>query len=164
MERMLILRKCLLPHIADIGVHRIGYHLFQVSVAFNEFGREITGHAQQVVHHQNLTVAVRTGPNPNGRNGQHVRYLGSQVHGDAFQDHDKRAGIGDGFRVFDEPFPRTGLTTRFLALDLIAAHAMHRLRRQADMAHHRDIHIHDGLDNPGDVDPTFQFDGLGPPP
>ena len=39
---------------------------------------------------------------------------------------------------------------------------MDRLRRQADMAHHGNIHIHDGLDNPGDVDPTFEFDGLGP--
>ena len=64
MERVLILGEGLLPHLADIGAHRIGHHLFQIGVALDEFGREITGHAQQVMHHQNLTVAVRTGPNP----------------------------------------------------------------------------------------------------
>ena len=38
---------------------------------------------------------------------------------------------------------------------------MDRLGGQAQMAHHRDVHLREGFDGVGDLDAAFQFDAFG---
>ena len=66
--------------------------------------------------------------------------LAGQVLRDAFQDHRKRTGLLHRDGVAQHRFAPFFIA----ALNLIAAELMHRLRRQADMAHDRHAGVDDG--------------------
>ena len=50
------------------------------------------------------------------------------------------------------------------ALDLEPAHGVHRLRRQAEVAHHRDLGVDDGLDHRQPLAAALQLHRLGAGP
>ena len=50
------------------------------------------------------------------------------------------------------------------ALHLEAAHGVHRLRREAEVAHHRDLGVDDGLDHRQALAPALELHGLGAGP
>ena len=68
--------------------------------------------------------------------------LGHRV-GHALEHDGEHARLDERLGVVDEQLG----AARLLALHLEAAHGVHRLRGQADVAHHRDLGVDDGLDH-----------------
>ena len=88
--------------------------------------------------YQHLNVALNPSANTNRRNlnafGNHLRDLAR----DQFEHDRKRAGCFQCIRVIQQ---LPGGISR-LALHAIRAKLIDRLRRQTDMAHHRDFFVH----------------------
>ena len=70
----------------------------------------------------------------------------------------KHAGLDERLGVVDQGAGGVEL----LALHLEAAHGVHRLRREADVAHHRDLGVDDGLDHRHPLAPPSSFTAPAP--
>ena len=81
------------------------------------------------------------------------RHLAGQLGGHALQHHGEGAGLLRGQGVLDDAL--------LVALHSEAAEAVHRLRRHADVAHHRDVAAGDRLNGGGAANAAFQLDRVG---
>jgi hypothetical protein len=110
------------------------------------------------VENLNLAVAVRPGPDADGRDrkapGDFLRHGG----GDQFQDDGESAS---GFERLSIRHERCG-GRRFAALDARAAHGMRRLRREAKMPAYRDAGANQTLHRGRNRDTTFDLHGTDP--
>jgi len=89
--------------------------------------------AEQVVVDEHLAVAVRAGADPDRRHREPARHFGRDGRRHSLE-HDREAtGLLERDRVVDQPSCRL----RRLALRLEAAEHRRRLRRQANVPHHR---------------------------
>ena len=92
--------------------------------------------------HEHLTVAVAAGADTDRGDADRVGDHPGHAVGHALQ-HDREAtGLGQRHRIVDDAPCRVEL----LALHLEAADRVDRLRREAQMAHHRDLGVEDGRD------------------
>ena len=128
----------------------------EVGVLLDKLGRKAVKEAQQVVGHQHLAVGACPGPDADRGNAQAVRDQLGQPVGDGLQHQGIAAGLLQQVRVFHQPAGGLGR----LALRLEPAQLVYALRRQAQVAHHRDAGGHDGLDGAGHRPPAFQLDGI----
>ena len=85
------------------------------------------------MHHQHLPVAVHARADADGGAGQRFGNLFAQSGGHAFHQHHRRAGLLVRQRIVQQCLRRHIA----LALHLIAAEHMHRLRREPDVRAHR---------------------------
>ena len=76
---------------------------------------------------------------------------------DGFEDDGEGAGVFERAGIVDELGGRGGR----LALDLVAAELVDRLRRQAEVAHHRDAGFDHAADERHDVAAAFELHGGG---
>ncbi len=65
--------------------------------------------------------------------------LGGEVERNAFEDDRERARVLDGGASSSRRSRPPGHAAALLSLHLVAAHAVHRLRREPDVPHHRDV-------------------------
>ena len=80
--------------------------------------------------------------------------------GDALEHDGEAAGGGQGLGVGHQLERRAVLA----ALDLEAAHGVHRLRGEAEVAHHGDLGVDEGLDHRQALAPALELHGLGAGP
>src|SRR3712207_8630069 len=62
--------------IRDIGVTGVqtcALPIFQVGVGLDELGHKVIKKAQEIIQDQNLSITVRSGPDPNSRDGNGLR-------------------------------------------------------------------------------------------
>ena len=112
--------------------------------------------AQDVVEDQHLAVAVRTGPDADGRNLHGLGDHGGHQSGHALQHDREAAGVGEGLGRVNQVQGGRGVA----ALHLVSTHGVHRLGRQAYVAHHRDLGSHQRLDHRNATTAALQLDGL----
>ena len=92
--------------------------------------------------HEHLAVAVTTGADADRGHGDRVGHQARHRVGHALEHHGEAAGLGERDRVVDDlPGGVEGL-----ALHPEPAEGVDRLRREADVAHHRDLGVEDGVD------------------
>ncbi len=113
-----------------------------VGVAADEFGRRRKGEADQIVEDENLAVAIRTGADADGGNGQLGGDGGGHFAGNAFKNDCASAGIGQSEGSAWSCEHSIGGA----GLHAIAAHAVHALRGQAEMADHGNLGLGQGAD------------------
>jgi hypothetical protein len=129
----------------------------ELGVALHELGLEVGVHAEEVVDDQHLAVALHARADADGGDGQLRGDDARQLHRHALQHDGVGAGLLDGLGVAQDG-PRA---LRVLALDLEAAHGVHRLGREADVAHHRDAGAHHLLDGLADLLAALELHALG---
>jgi hypothetical protein len=71
-----------------------------------------------------------------------------------FKHNGKRACVFHCFRIVDQLLRRS----RSLALHAVSAELIDRLRRQADMAHHADLFVHEALHEVNALVSAFELD------
>ncbi len=136
-------RKCPLRHIVAIAFNGGAKERSRVAVLAHELGRLGEAQVDEVVEDENLSVAVGSGADTDGRDGE----LG----GDALGDLARHAFEHDRGRSRHAPARRESRSefvdgAQSLSLHRIAAHAMYRLRREPDMADHRNLGVDQPLD------------------
>src|SRR5262249_38292302 len=106
-----------------------------VGILAREFWRRAERHAEEVVHDENLSVAIRPGTDADRRNAQFTGNLRCQLAGQRFQDYGESA----------RGLYCAGITQYLLRgvwrfpLHFVAAEGVDRLRRQTDVAHNGDF-------------------------
>ena len=116
----------------------MGGCLLQVRIRADKLRRCAVAEAQQVVQHQNLSVAVGPGADADGRNAEPLRHPRGQLARNSFQHQGKRTGIFESLGILDD----TVRIFQVLPLDVIAALGVKRLRRQAQVAHDGNLRFH----------------------
>src|SRR5207244_8187736 len=124
-----------------------------------EPGGELRVHSQEVVHHQHLPVAIRTGADTDGGNADAPGDLRTELGRNRLEDERVAAGLLQRPGVLDEP-RRLVLAT---ALYHVPAELVDRLRREPDVAHHGDAGAHDALDDLAVFRAAFELDRLHVP-
>ena len=107
---------------------------------------------------ENLAVAVTTGANADSRDPDRVCDHARHTIGHTFEDDREAAGFGERHGIVDDP----ASCIELLALHLEATDGVDGLRRQAEMAHHRDLGVEDGRDRVETLPSTFEFDRTRP--
>ena len=113
--------------------------------------------ADQVGDDLDLAAAAGAGADADRRDPQALGDGRRELLRDELEDHREGAGLLDRERVGDE---RARLVEG-LALDADLADRVDRLRRQADVAHHRDAGTDERLDDPRRPDAALDLDRLG---
>ena len=108
-------------------------------------------HSKQVMQDQDLAITANPRANSNGRHGDCFGYLYGQRCGNTLKDHGKGSSVGNRSRIVEQ-----GL---LVSLNLVPAQAMHRLRHQADVPHHRNASIDQCRDGGSEGSAPLQFDG-----
>src|SRR5262245_17618574 len=98
---------------------------------------EVRRQSEDVVEDEDLPVALRTGPDADGRDRDAVGDLGRQVPRHALQHDAEGAGGLDRLGVGQQPLPAPGVAAALASLHLVAAHPVERLGREADVGHDR---------------------------
>src|SRR5712664_3774755 len=119
-------------YVGGITLDRGLDHRCEIAVAADKFRRP-RRQAQHILQHQYLTVAGRTGADADGGNGDGFGDLPRQRFGDRLDHHGERTGLRDRGCVVLDRLPAALLA----ALRAKRAERVDRLRRQPDMAHHR---------------------------
>ncbi len=127
----------------------------------DEFRRDLTGQAKNILGDKHLAVAGRRRADADGRDGKGgADGARDGLHG-AFDHQRKGAGIGHGAGVAHH----LGRLLLGTALGAEAAQRVDRLRLEADMAHHRHAAIDQIADGVGHLGAALQLDpggaGLG---
>ena len=120
-------------------------------------GRVVGAGGEDVVDDLYLTVAVDTGADADGRDGDSLGDELGQGCGDAFEDYGKCTCVLEGLGVPE----KLGRLLGGLALAAVAAELVHRLGREPDVAHDRDAVLDDVVDGVSDGLTTLELDGLG---
>ena len=149
--------KCPVAHVGREGGDRLGSDAAYVCVLADELGRPLCGQAQQVVEHQHLAVAGRTGADADGRHVERFGHRRTHDVGHALDHEREAAGRREGLGRVEEGRRRV----RALPLDPEPAHGEDRLRSQAEVAHDGDLRPHDGLDHRDAGAPALELDGVG---
>ena len=126
-----------------------------VGIAADKLGGRRKGQVEQVVEDEDLAVAVGTGANADGGNGQLGGDLRGHFAGNALEHDGAGAGFGQGQRVGLEL--QHGL--RGARLHAVAAHAMNALRGEAEVADDGNLGVGEGADQ--FKARAFDLDGLG---
>ncbi len=144
-------------HLGGIGRHRLFRRPSELGIALDEFRTEVGKESQHVIHDQHLPVTGSRSADADGRD----RHLGGDRPAQAFGhllDHD-REGAGACHRLGIGTHPGGILRA---ALHLVAAEGVHPLRRQPDMAHHRDPAGDEEGDGLGHVQTAPSFTAAAP--
>ena len=130
---LIIARKAAIAHLRGIAFRRLADRFGKVGVAFHEAGGAFE-HAQHVLRHQHLAIAPgRCADADHGYVDAGRDDVGQFLH-HPFDHHAEGAGGRHGLGVAQY----LGMFLLAFAACAIAAQRVHRLRRQADMGHHRD--------------------------
>ncbi len=113
-----------------------------VTVAAHKFSGRCKGEIHEIVEDENLPVAIGTGANPNRRNGQRCGDLCRGFAGNAFKNQSSRACFGKRKGIG----PKLARGFSSAGLHTIAAHAIHALRGEAEMADHGNFCIRESAD------------------
>src|SRR5665213_1573207 len=134
-----------LSDLLGVLLGRLADLLSQVGVTLHELGRLAGGEPEHVVKYEHLAIGSGAGADPDGRDSKSLCHPGGHGVGHTLEDDAEGArllqvcGIG-------QDASRLRLS---LALDLEAAHLVHKLRRQPQVPHDRDSELGQA---PGDVD------------
>ena len=115
-----------------IGLHGASIAVAELSVFLDEF-RHARRQAEHVLEHQDLPVALGRGADADGRDRDALGDPRGERLGQRLEHDGEGARLGDGLGIVLERRPFGAVA----ALRLEAAERVDRLRRQADMAHHR---------------------------
>ena len=129
----------------------------QLGVAAQKAGLKLFGDAQQVVDDQHLPVHVGAGADADGGNTQLLGHLFGQRGGNFFQHQREAAQVLELLRVFEQ-FLGLGV---FFGTHGVGAELVDALRREAQVAHHRDAGRENTLDAFPDFGAAFQLHGVG---
>ncbi len=80
MKGMLFVWEFLLSHFRNKFPYRPRHHRLHVSIFFDELGCVHIEHPEHVMHHQDLPVAIDSGPYSDGGNLEAFGYLARQIH------------------------------------------------------------------------------------
>ena len=110
------------------------------------------------MEHQHLSGTAGAGPDADGGHLQFLGDPGGQFGRNALHQDAETTGILQPQGVLQQ------LHGRFagLALDLVAAHAVDGLGGQPEVAHDRDLRVHQGADHGDPLGPALQLHPLGP--
>jgi hypothetical protein len=158
--RLVVGREATAAHVVGKGGDGLHRGVAQRGVAADELGCHALLDAEHVVVHEHLAIAVAAGPDADGRHVDGVGHHGGHPVGHALEDDGEAPRRGQGLGVGDQ---RQGGVV-LAALDLEPAHGVERLRRQAEVAHHRDLGVDQGLDDRQALAAAFQLHGLGTGP
>jgi hypothetical protein len=109
------------------------------------------------VEHEHLPVAPGTGADADRGHVDVVGHQAGDLVGHALEHDREAAGGGQRLGIGDELERGTVLA----ALDLEAAHGMHRLRREAQVAHHRHLGVDERFDHRQPLATAFELHRLG---
>src|SRR3990172_1771175 len=157
-EPVVGLRELPAGHFGDVLLEAVENDLAGIAVHLRHLRLEARIQAEHVVEDQQLAVRVRPGAEADDRD---AGALGDDVlHavGDHLEQDRERAGIFQDPGVFDD------------AQRLLPAFALHpktaqsgdALRRQAEVAHHRDAGVGDSLDARGHLPAAFELHRIAP--
>ena len=96
-----------LAHLAAILLRRLDHGPADVGVLLDETRSQVVEEAEQVVRHQDLTVAAGAGADADGRDLHRLRDLLGQLARHAFQHDRESTGLLDGQGVFHQATPLT---------------------------------------------------------
>src|SRR5439155_6103248 len=112
-------------------------------------------HAEQIGGNEDLSVAVRSGADPDGGDRNGAGEFSGQGWGEQFEDDGESAGVDQSVGVGEE-----GVALGLLfAFDVVAAFFEHVLRQHAQMAKKRNAAGQDGLYLGQDAAAAFGFNG-----
>ena len=137
---------------ADGGDDDLG----EVGVLLGVLRDEVGVEAEEVVPDLHLAVALRAGADADGRDVELLGDDARDVDGHRLEDDGVGAGFLQGHGVVQQADGGGGR----LALHLVAAELVDRLRRQAEVAHHRDAGLDEQAHRLGDARAALQLDGL----
>ena len=115
------------------------------------------GQIEQIVEHQHLAVAIRSGADADGGSVDLGRDHGGDFARDAFEIHAGHAGAVERDSIAHELFD----AAERLALHLVAAHHVDRLRGEADVPGDRNFGVDDAADQVDAFFPAFDLDDFG---
>ena len=95
-------RECAVPDLGGVRLDSVAYDVVEVRVLLDELGLEGLVHAQHVLNHQNLPVAVRPCTDADGWNIQCFGHLFGDRSGDALEDQGKDPCVLKSQSVFLE--------------------------------------------------------------
>ena len=136
---MLLTRKGAAPNLRGVRLECVADLGGQVRVALHEPRQMAFRQTEEVVVDEHLPVAVAAGADPDRRDLEVLRDVRRDRRRHRFQHEREGAGVLQSARVRDEPHRLGGR----LALGPEAAERRRRLRRQADVADHRDPGLDD---------------------
>ena len=126
-----------------------------VGILADKLGCGGEGEVDEVVEDKNLAVAIGTGADADGGDGELCGDGGGDFTGNAFEDDCAGSGISEGLGVgleLEDGFSGAGL-------DAVSAHAVKALRGEAEMGDDGDFGLGEGAD---EIDArAFDFDGFG---
>src|SRR6516164_5741965 len=107
--------------------------------------------------HENLTVALRSGADTNGRDLQLASDHPGCFPGNAFQHNATSSCTFQSKGIVHKLLDRL----EGLALHFVSPHCMERLRSQPNVSYHWNLRVHQALHEPGPLFPAFDFHSLG---
>src|SRR5256885_940361 len=146
------------PDGAHVALGRVG----DAGSTFHEIPHEarlLPGkYVEHVVQHQHLAGAPRPGADADRRDAQALRDLLAELGRYRFEHDEARARRLELHGVLDEFL----LGVLALALHAVAAELVHRLRREAEVAAHRDAALGEEAYRFGELRAALELDHLGP--
>src|SRR5437867_2830161 len=143
-------------YVIYVGADGLGDRLAGLCVAFGVLGDEGGEEAEEVVEDLHLAVAGRPGADADGRDVDLFRDRLCNRDGDALKHDRVSACLLERDRVVEEAY-RGG---RRFPLYAVAAELVHGLRREPQVAHHRDPGLDERAYSLSDANPAFQFHRL----
>ena len=145
-------------HVVLESNHGIADQGCQVRIATDELGWRRKGQSQKIVEDQNLPIALRAGADADGRDFQFARDHGRNLARDAFENDATGASAFQGDRIAHQLLD----CLQGLALHLVSAHGVQRLRRKSDVADHGNLGLDHAFDQARALLATLNFYRLGP--
>src|ERR1051325_2260042 len=137
-EALLACRESATPYFLGVALEAVADRAARFGVALDERRREAAEEADGGVEDEHLAVAMRAGADADGRDADALRDEPRELRGHELEHDAPAPGALEGHRALDDA-PHAFLV---LALALVAAERGRGLRREADVAEHRDAGIH----------------------
>src|SRR5712691_9770445 len=116
-------------HVGTEAMHRVADQRGRVGIAAHKFGRWAEGQVQDVVEDEYLAIALRSSADADGWSCHFRRDHGGDFARNAFEINAGHTGAIECYRIAHELLDGS----ERLALHLVAAHHVHRLRSQPDV-------------------------------
>src|SRR5258707_2139892 len=129
-------------HIFDVISERLLHFFMEISILFDEFGRETIEQSKYIMSDQHLTITAHACANAYGGNGNLFRDQLCQSCRDRFKHDAKTTSFFENLRIFQETFCSDGS----FALCAESAKLVDGLRCKSEMSHHWDACIGDRVD------------------
>ena len=146
------------PYVGRPRRHGFGGQGLKLGVATYETRRSGTAQPDDVVEHEDLSVAGSAGANAEGGHRYRTGDLSRQGIRHAFDDEREATRGAYGYGVLDQELCFSGGA----ALYSVASHGMEGLRGQAYVAHDRDLCVKYRPYDLQTLGPAFQLDGPSP--